>query len=92
MAREQGKLLPMLIDELTTEEFPMGFLFVQSAKLTLWQGDTHDEAWLKVQREVEAKLTPPWIRQSIDQLEAEILGERAGREAAERRNRTLKIK
>jgi DNA repair exonuclease SbcCD ATPase subunit len=40
-------------------------------------------------REFEAKLTPLWVRRQIDELEAELVGERARREGVERRDRVL---
>jgi TIR domain len=77
IAKRQGKLLAVLIDDLDPEEFPMGLYASQCAKLALWSGDPHEDAWLKLQREVETKLTPLWVKQSIDQLEAEIVAARA---------------
>jgi TIR domain len=90
IAKRLGKLLAALIDDLDPEEFPMGLYASQSAKLGLWSGDPHDDAWLKLQREVENRLTPLWVKQSIDQTEAELFAEQARREAAEKRNKTLR--
>jgi seryl-tRNA synthetase len=53
-------------------------------------GDATDGNWLNLQREIEAKLTPLWVRRMTDALEAELVAERARREAAERRDRTLR--
>jgi hypothetical protein len=90
IAKDQYKLLPVMIDDLAAEEFPMGLYVFQSAQLAHWNGNPHDDAWLRVLRQIEAKLTPLWVKQSIDQLEAELDAERGRREAAERRDRTLR--
>jgi len=43
LARDQGKLLPVLIDESPP---PFGFGEIQSADLKNWQGDADDDHWL----------------------------------------------
>jgi TIR domain len=90
IAKDQGKLLPVLIDDLAAEEFPMGFYVFQAAKLALWNGNPRDDAWLRVLRQIEDKLTPLWVKQSIYQLEAQLDAERGRREATEKRDRTLR--
>jgi hypothetical protein len=61
IAKDQGKLFPALIDDLPAEEFPMGLYVFQSAQLALWHGNPDDNAWLKVLRQIEYKLTPLWV-------------------------------
>jgi len=39
IAKNQSKLLPVLIDDLPANEFPMGLHAVRAAQLALWQGD-----------------------------------------------------
>jgi hypothetical protein len=90
IAKDQGKLLPVVIDDLAAEEFPMGLYVFQAAQLAIWHGNTHDDAWLRVLREIEDKLMPLWAKQRIDQLEAQLDAERGRREATERRDRTLR--
>jgi hypothetical protein len=94
IAKDQRKLLPVLIDDLAAEEFPMGLYVFQAAQLAIWHGNTHDDAWLRVLREIEDKLMPLWAKQRIDQLEAQLEAqldaERGRREATERRDRTLR--
>jgi hypothetical protein len=90
IAKDQRKLLPVLIDDLAAEEFPMGLYVFQAAQLAIWHGNTHDDAWLRVLREIEDKLMPLWAKQRIDQLEAQLDAERGRREATERRDRTLR--
>src|ERR1700730_11947007 len=67
----------------------MGLYAQQAANLSDWNGDFGHDQWRKFQREFEAKLTPLWVRRQIDELEAELVGERARREGAERRDRVL---
>jgi hypothetical protein len=90
IAKQHGKLVPVLLDPLAAEQFPMGLYALQAANLAAWTGETQNEEWLKLHSEVEAKLTPAWVRRTMDRLEAELLAERARREAAERRDRTLR--
>lgn len=90
VAKQQNKLLTVLIDALNADQLPMGFYTVQAANLTSWNGALDASEWLKVLTDVEARLTPAWLRRNIDQLEAELVGERARREASERRDRTLR--
>jgi hypothetical protein len=90
VAKQHGKLVPVMLDALTAEQFPMGLYAVQGANLGAWAGDAADANWLNLQREIESKLTPAWVRRTIDTLEAELVAERARRESAERRDRTLR--
>jgi TIR domain len=90
IANQQGKLVPVLLDPLAADQFPMGLYSVQGANLTAWAGDEQHDGWLRLQHEVESKLTPMWVRRQIDMLEAELVAERARREGAERRDRTLR--
>jgi hypothetical protein len=86
VAKQQNKLIPVILEQLTIEQFPIGLYAQQAANLIDWNGDFDAPEWRKLRREVEAKLTPSWIRQSIDELEAELIAERARRERAERRD------
>jgi invasion protein IalB len=67
----------------------MGLYAQQAANLSGWSGDYSQDEWRKFRREFEAKLTPLWVRRQIDEIEAELVGERARREGAERRDRVL---
>jgi TIR domain len=90
VAKQQGKVVPVLLDPLAADQFPMGLYSVQGANLTAWAGDEQHDGWLRLQHEVESKLTPLWVRRQIDTLEAELVAERARGERAERRDRTLR--
>jgi hypothetical protein len=90
VADRQNKLIPILLDVLSDEQFPMGLIVVQCANLAAWSGDTQDSEWVKLQRQIEAKLTPPWVRNLIDALEAKLHAEQIGREEAERRHKALR--
>src|SRR6516162_6641627 len=89
VAKQQGKLISVLLEPLTAEQFPMGLYAQQAANLSGWSGDYSHDEWRKFRREFEAKLTPLWVRRQIDEIEAELVGERARREGAERRDKVL---
>jgi TIR domain len=89
VAKQQSKLISVLLEPLTVEQFPMGLYVQQAANLSDWRGDYNDNEWRKFRREFEAKLTPLWVRRQIDEIEAELVGERTRREGAERRDRTM---
>jgi hypothetical protein len=90
VAKQQGKLISVLLEPLTIDQFPMGLYAQQAANLSGWNGDFGHDEWRKFRREFEAKLTPLWVRRQIDEIEAELVGERARREGAERRDKVLK--
>lgn len=90
VAKQQGKLIPVLLDPLTVEQFPMGLYSTQGADLTNWTGGEQEQSWSTLKQQVEFKLTPLWVRRLIDGMEAELVAERARREGAERRDRTLR--
>jgi TIR domain-containing protein/PAN domain-containing protein len=89
IARQQGKLIAALLEPLTVDQFPMGLYAQQGVNFSDWNGDLADAEWLKLRREVELKLTPRWLQQKMDELEADIAAERARREGAESRDRSL---
>jgi hypothetical protein len=89
VAKQQGKLISILLESLTAQQFPMGLYAQQAANLADWNGDPNHKEWRKLRREYEAKLIPTWVRQQLDELEAELVGERARREGVERRDKTL---
>ena len=89
VAKQQGKLIPALLEPLRPEQFPMGLYTQQAVDLAGWNGDFGHAEWEKLRREVEAKLTPLWVQRTIHGLEAELVAERARREAAEARGRTF---
>ena len=89
VASEQGKLIPVLLEPLTTQQFPMGLYAQQAANLADWNGEVNHEEWEKLRREYEAKLMPQWVRQRMDEKDAELVAERARRQGAERRDKTL---
>jgi TIR domain/PDZ domain len=89
VAKQQGKLISVLLEPLTAQQFPMGLYAQQAANLAGWDGDTNQSEWRKLQREYESKLMPAWVRRQINELEAELVGERARREGAEHRDSVL---
>jgi hypothetical protein len=89
IASQQDKLITVLLEPLTAEQFPMGLYSQQAANLSGWSGDYSHDEWRKLQRAFEAKLTPAWVRRQIDELEAELVAARARCEKVERRDRIL---
>jgi TIR domain-containing protein/PAN domain-containing protein len=89
VAKEQNKLIPVLLEPLTVAQFPIGLYAQQAVNLAGWSGDFESIEWVKLRREVEAKLTPGWVRRRFDELETELLAEHARREGAERRDKIL---
>jgi hypothetical protein len=89
VAKQQGKLVPVLLDALSADQFPMGLYATQAVNLVA-SSPGGDAEWDKLLREVETRLTPLWARRMIDGLEAELVSERARREAAERRDKVLR--
>lgn len=85
VAKQAGKLIPVLIEELRADQFPMGLYSVQGANLAGWSGAVEEPAWQKLQAELETKLTPLWVAAKLHDAEAATLVERARREAAEGR-------
>ena len=89
IARQQGKLVPALIEALSAEKFPMGLYSVQGVNLTAWSGAKSDPEWQKLQSEVEERLMPLWVTAKLHSVEADTRDERARRERAEARARAL---
>ena len=92
VAKQQGKLVSVLLEPLTAQQFPMGLYAQQAANLSNWNGDRGHEEWCKLRRDYEDKLTPPWVRRQLDEMEAELVGERARREGAERRDKIMQAR
>src|SRR5262245_29865610 len=89
IADQEGKLIPVLLEPLNARQFPMGLYAQQAANLADWNGDVNHEEWDKLRREYEAKMMPQWVRQRMDEKEAELVAERARRQGVERRDKTL---
>lgn len=89
LAKLQGKLIQILLEPLTPDQFPMGHYSQQGANLSSWPGDVAQDEWQKVIREIELRLTPPWAQQRIFELEAELTVERTRRGAAEKQVKPL---
>ena len=87
VAKRQGKLIPVLLEPLTVEQFPMGLYTQQAVNLVGWKSDIEQSEWLKLIRDCQAKLTPLWVQRQIHELEAELLSERAQREGAEAKDK-----
>jgi putative oxidoreductase len=71
VAKQQGKLIPVLLEPLRAEQFPMGFYTTQGANFAAWNGDLGHSEWRKLQHAIEAKLTLPPVQRQLEGREAE---------------------
>jgi hypothetical protein len=56
IGREDGKLMPCLLDELKTRDMPMGFYTTQAAALHDWSGQSAHKGFLDLMQAVHARL------------------------------------
>ena len=89
VANLQGKLIQVMLEPLTPEQFPMGLYSQQAIDLSDWGGEFDYAERRKLSRDIEGRLMPSWVRQQIFELEAELVAERARREGVESRDRVL---
>ena len=81
IARNQGKLIPVMLDPLRDEQIPIGHLDQQAARLIEWSGDREHPEWKKLLTEIESRLTPLWAARRIARLDAELKAERRRRDS-----------
>jgi chromosome segregation ATPase len=70
----------------------LGFFNQQAADLSKWNGDQEDTEWRKFRREFEAKLMPRWVQQKLNDVDAELECERAKRQTAEAKEKSLRAR
>ena len=85
VAKEQRKLVPVLLDPLRVEQFPMGLFNTQAARLHEWSGNGDDPEWKKLLSEIENKAMPAWAGRRMENLAAEMRAESLRRKTAEAR-------
>lgn len=85
VAKTQGKLVPILLDPLRVDQFPMGLFNTQAARLMDWTGNGEDAEWRKLVSELQAKAMPAWVARQLALREEEVGAERKKREAAQAR-------
>ncbi len=73
IAQEHSKYLPVLLDDLQPNDFPMGLYTVQCANLIDWDGDLADPRWQTLQSTVENKLAPVWMRSRLARYDGSIV-------------------
>lgn len=83
VAKEQRKLVPVLLDPLRVEQFPMGLFNTQAARLHKWSGNDDDPEWKKLLLEIENKAMPAWASRRMENLAAELRTESLRRKTAE---------
>lgn len=83
IASEQGKLIPALLEAISSSDFPLGHHTVQAARLFERKGGGHEREWSKLCEQIEAKVMPVWVSRRLAVGEAELKSERKRREVAE---------
>jgi hypothetical protein len=95
VAKDQEKLVPVLLEPIASGQFPIGLYYRQAANLAQWRGDERHPEWVKLQSEIEAKLraqVPLWQQRTLHTVDAELMAERARVKAAETRAIALQLK
>lgn len=59
IARDQGKLIPVLLEAVDPKDFPMGLYLVQGLKLSDWNGETTSEAFHRLLEHLGTKQALP---------------------------------
>ncbi len=59
IARDAGRLIPVLVEPLKPTDFPMGLYLVQAIQLQAWRGDATDPAFHRLLSEIAAKMGQP---------------------------------
>jgi hypothetical protein len=85
VAKQQGRLVPVMLDPLRVQQFPMGLFNTQAANLSTWSGDSDDAEWQKLVTEIESKAMPGWTARRVAHLDAALKAETKRREIAETR-------
>ena len=75
--------MPVLLDPLRVEQFPMGLFNTQAARLHEWSGNGDDPEWKKLLLEIENKAMPAWAGRRMEYFAAELRAESQRRETAE---------
>jgi hypothetical protein len=83
VAKQQSKLVPVLLDPLRVEQFPMGLFNTQAARLHEWSGNDDDPEWKKLLFEIENKAMPAWAGRRMENLAGELRAESLRRKTAE---------
>jgi TPR repeat protein len=80
-AAEQGILIPILLDTLKAEQFPMGHYTIQGANLAHWDGDIRDTQWQKALAAIESRVPQPnlgRLREVLKKTQAELAELKSG--------------
>jgi hypothetical protein len=67
LAKQQGTLVQVLLETLVADQVPMGLYSPQATNLTGWTGETKDDEWQKLHREVESKVAPAEVFRNRDE-------------------------
>lgn len=89
LAKQQGKLIPVVLEVIPPEAFPMGLYSVQAHNMVGWDGNTDNLNWKPLLNEIMQRVTPLWVKSFAEQLQAENAEQRTRAEACEQRNAAL---
>lgn len=89
IARDMGKLVQVMLEEVPSLELPMGANSEQAAQLSKWRGEVADAEWTKLVRAIEFKATPPWLRRKLSEKDVSLKAEQDRRAEADARVRAL---
>jgi hypothetical protein len=90
VAETQGKLISVLLDSVPSDRFPMGQYTVEGANLSAWSGDLNAKEYVSLVHWLESRLTPAWVKNTLEARDVALEVERNGREAAEAQVRLRK--
>ena len=83
VAKQDGKLVPVMLDDLRVDQFPMGLFNTQAARLMDWTGDPDDPEWKKLIGEIQSNAMPAWVGRLLAYKDEELRTERKKRESAQ---------
>lgn len=72
IAREDQKLVQVMLEDMSAREMPMGMHIDQAARLVDWTGGAADPEWEKLVQEVKRRATPGWVAHHIDSETAKL--------------------
>jgi hypothetical protein len=55
VANEHGKLIPLMLEPLKTDQFPMGLDAIQAPNLAGWRGEVSDARWQRIQKKSRSR-------------------------------------
>ena len=89
VAEKQGKLISVMLEAVPADRFPMGLYTVEAVNLSLWSGDLQAKEYVALVRWLESRLTPTWMKNTLEARDLATASERSRREAVDAKVRLL---